>query len=141
MINYFRIFLLCMIVCFMPVSFFSQTPPPNNKVTISNSALEAIIAERVKKAVDDAVAVAVKDTELKYTSIISELKLKIIETEVERDFANVDKIAYRTKYENIQVMFDVYKRDTAGNYFLIGGISVLAGFGGGLITYSLVVNK
>lgn len=133
------IFLLCagLILGMCTISAFSQTA--SDTITISKAVLEKIITDRVAIAVDEAVAIAVKDTELKSVDEITGLKLRIVGLEKERDYAIVERTDYKIKYENLQVMFDAMKKDSIGNYFLIGGISLVAGFAGGFVVYPLAV--
>lgn len=108
---------------FLCLNMYAQT------ITIDKSKLEQIIQTEVSKAVDEAVAIAVKDVENKYTLIIADKDKKIVDLEGQINKKDIDIKSRDITIQNDAITFSNYKKDHGiKRDFLIGGLSLGAGF-------------
>jgi len=118
---------LCLgnVVCYRPI--FSET------ITIDKDELIIIIkteAEKyVKAAVDEAVAIAIKDMEKKYIPIIAEKDKEIVELNgtIAKNKVSMDELKIQLANETIK--FENYKNHNGlRQYLIVGGVALLSGF-------------
>ncbi len=117
--------LFFLIVMLLSVMASSET------ITVDKDKLAALIRTEVTKAVnsavDEAVSVAIKDTENKYIFIIADKDIKIADLTGLCDKKDIEIKALNIQKKNVQIDFDNYKRQALVNYTFTGALGLLSG--------------
>lgn len=135
-----KLLLLLSLGFFLTIPVFSQSTS-DETITIKKVDLEKIVSQRVKKAVDDAVAIAVKDTESKYEKKLTDKDLEIAEKDGTIKKKTVEVTALTIRNDNLTTENNSLKGTKLGEFFEVGGISFAVGTIAGILIHIGIVGK
>jgi septal ring-binding cell division protein DamX len=134
-------FIIISILSFLLViPALSQTTPSSKSdtITISKIELQKIITAEVSKAVDGAVAVAVKDASVKYEKQLTD-KDVIIETKTKENLEKDAKInELNPMLYNAQQDYKNLQSTHLTTVLEVGGVCVLAGIVLGILAHNVI---
>ena len=136
MVKKYIIFLL--ISLFITIPAFSQTPVKSDMITISRSDLSKMIATEIDKAIDSAVASAIKDTSVRYETMITEYKLQAEKDDKTIKEKNAKIAEIEPMLYNAQQDLKNIKSTNLETVLEVGGVCLAVGTILGILLHNLI---